>query len=623
MKPLLGALAVAVGTALPAPADEGIPAAVLADLKAATVLVKVRDGAAAGTGSGFLMQADKTTGLIVTNDHVVSIGKAGRPRRPVVHVVLHSGRQAERTVPAVVVATDPDRDLAVLRVTNVRDLPRPLDLTQEVKLAETMPVYVVGFPFGEALATSARNPAVTIGKGSVSSLREDDRGVLSVIQIDGDVNPGNSGGPVVDGKGRLVGVAVAKVRGTNIGLAVPARDLGEMLQGRLSGMSLSVGRVEGETAEVEVELRFIDPLKRIERASVLVTRSDKVQGPAAPGKDGQRPALPNAEVVQLTVGDQRATGKFKVESAGNKKVLYAVQPAYSREGAATVYAQPQPYLVDFTRPTAAEAETPEASKATPDTPRPPPKRVLQEPPPKADATPPPAASTAGPMSPPMTAALPGARPDGPSMFAVNAAPERFEGKTVGTVIRRGDLYELQAFNENQAKPDALTFRVSKVVANKLMELSLPAQYHPVRLTCRIEREGGRWAARVGKVEFIAGEQVTRTVADEDAADLLAVNANPAPYEGKTLVFDRVLVFGKPVKTANGYELRVSNEAKARPDDLPFVLPEKLAGEFVGLKLEDRRYPGRVTCWVERRGAGWQARVTQVEVDDQGRKRSVK
>jgi hypothetical protein len=149
--------------------------------------------------------------------------------------------------------------------------------------------------------------------------------------------------------------------------------------------------------------------------------------------------------------------------------------------------------------------------------------------------------------------------------------------------------------------------------DKLRELGLPTDHHPVRLTCRVERE----VARVSKVEFVAGG----TVADEDAADLLAVNAAPAPHEGKMLVFDRVLVFGRPVKAGDSYELRVSNEAKARPDDLPFVLHEKLAADFLGLKLEDRRYPGRVTCWVERKGSGWQARVTQVE--DQGRALTVK
>jgi S1-C subfamily serine protease len=621
MRPLLVALAVAVGAAHPAPADDGIPAPVLADLKAATVLVKVRAGAAAGTGSGFLMQADGTTGLIVTNDHVVSIAPAGRPHPPVVHVVLHSGRQAERTVPAEVVATDPDRDLAVLRVRNVRDLPKPLDLAQEVKLSETMPVYVLGFPFGEALATSARSPAVTIGKGSVSSLREDDRGTLSVVQIDGDVNPGNSGGPVVDVRGRLVGVAVAKVRGTNIGLAIPARELGETLRGRLSGMGLAVGKVEGATAEVEVTLRFIDPLGKVERASVLVVRSDRAKGPAGPGADGRWPTLDGAEVVPLTVGGQRATGKFTVESEGRKPVLYVVQPSYVRGDREAVHAQPRPYLVEFTRPA-------EGGTAPPGPPR---KRVLT-PPANADPRPPAAVSPAPrTVTPPAPGGASGSPAGGPSMFAVNAAPERFEGKTVvfeaahlfGTVVRRGDLYELQASNENRAKPDGLTFRVSRVIANKLMELGLPAEYHPVRLTCRIEREGARWAARVGKVEFVAGGMVTRTVADEDAADLLAVNANPAPHEGKALVFDRVLVFGKPLKTGDGYELRVSNEARARPDDLPFVLPEKLAADFLGLRLEDRRYPGRVTCWVERTGAGWQARVTQVELDDQGRKLAVK
>ncbi len=75
-----------------------------------------------------------------------------------------------------------------------------------------------GFPFGKALSTTKGNPAVTVGKASVSSLRTGPDGGLAYVQIDGNLNPGNSGGPVVDAKGRLVGVAVATIKdGQGIG----------------------------------------------------------------------------------------------------------------------------------------------------------------------------------------------------------------------------------------------------------------------------------------------------------------------------------------------------------------------------------------------------------------------
>src|SRR5438046_133142 len=88
-----------------------------------------------------------------------------------------------------------------------------------------------GAATGTALSTTRGNPAVTVGKGTVSSLREDEAGEVAVVQIDGDINPGNSGGPVVDGQGRLVGIAVAKITGTRIGLAIPPSELTKMLDG--------------------------------------------------------------------------------------------------------------------------------------------------------------------------------------------------------------------------------------------------------------------------------------------------------------------------------------------------------------------------------------------------------
>ena len=60
-------------------------------------------------------------------------------------------------------------DLAILRVRDVQDLPAPLSLPATSELAETMPVYCLGFPFGRLLAIGDSNPGLTVSKGSVSS----------------------------------------------------------------------------------------------------------------------------------------------------------------------------------------------------------------------------------------------------------------------------------------------------------------------------------------------------------------------------------------------------------------------------------------------------------------------
>jgi predicted Zn finger-like uncharacterized protein len=236
--------------AAPAPAvaagDGMIPLAKLEEVKAATVFIKVEAPGGWASGSGFVMKVNDETAYIITNDHVVTppdellfttrpsiFGPRrlpGRGKGKATHTaVFSSGTPREQTAPATVMATDPKRDLAILKVTGVRGLPTPLDFTSQPALIETSPVYIFGFPFGEMLATAKGHPAVTVGKGNVSSLRLDELGKLAVVQIDGDLNPGNSGGPVVDPQGRLVGVAVAKIKNTRIGLAIPNNQLAEML----------------------------------------------------------------------------------------------------------------------------------------------------------------------------------------------------------------------------------------------------------------------------------------------------------------------------------------------------------------------------------------------------------
>jgi S1-C subfamily serine protease len=354
----LAALAVALAAAPPAAraGDEGLPAETLKDLKAATVFIKVQFHGPGGrplpaTGSGFLLLVEGTTGYVVTNHHVVEPPRPGFRREGDPTLVFWSGTRKERSATAEVLASDPSRDLALLRVAGFDGLPKPLRLDQKIALVETLPVYVLGFPFGEALSGGKGNPAITVGKGSVSSLRENEAGEIAVVQIDGDLNPGNSGGPVVDRKGRLVGVAVAKVRATRIGMAVPPLELARLLEGRVGGLSLKGTPAKKGGAELRAEARLIDPLKKIKSVSVLVLPAPAER--PRPGPDGRWAALPGARRVPLKVDGATASATFAAAGTpGDGKLTYLVQTSYETGDGRVLYTEPGTFTVEIGRPVA-------------------------------------------------------------------------------------------------------------------------------------------------------------------------------------------------------------------------------------------------------------------------------
>ncbi len=266
-----------VALALPVAADDGLPATVVEAVKKASVFIKVEGEGWGASGSGFVVGGDDKALHVATNHHVIDTG--GKPGKATITVVFDSGFKTERSFAAVVVASDSERDLAVLRLSGVKAPPAPILLSDTAKLTETMPVYSFGFPFGKALAEDQGSPAVTVGKASVSSLRNGPDGELATIQIDGNLNPGNSGGPVVDSKGKLVGVAVATLReGQGIGFIVPAQELGQMIQGRVGRVRLVPQKgTEGKTV-VRLESTILDPLDNVRSAAVrylVVSPKDK------------------------------------------------------------------------------------------------------------------------------------------------------------------------------------------------------------------------------------------------------------------------------------------------------------------------------------------------------------
>jgi S1-C subfamily serine protease len=194
-----------------------LPAGVPSDLVGAAarvlpgvVSVQVRTGGGGGgSGSGFVFD---DRGHIVTNNHVVAAaGRSGS-----VSVVGSNGQR----LTAEVVGTDPNSDIAVLRVTPSAAL-RPLDLADLSATRVGEPVLAVGSPLGlsgtvTAGIISALDRQVTLG-GTVRR---------AAVQTDASINPGNSGGPLVNARGEVVGVntAIATLEGggsIGIGFAVP------------------------------------------------------------------------------------------------------------------------------------------------------------------------------------------------------------------------------------------------------------------------------------------------------------------------------------------------------------------------------------------------------------------
>jgi putative serine protease PepD len=166
------------------------------------VKLQIRSGPAFGTGSGVVISSD---GLILTNNHVVELAARGGTAT----ALFLNGQP----VPVEIVGRLPSADIAVVRARNVSDL-NPAEPGRSSDLVVGQEVVAVGSPLGlQGTVTSgiisALDRPVRVG-GPLSG----QEAVLNAIQTDAAVNPGNSGGPLVDMQGRVIGINTA---GASIG----------------------------------------------------------------------------------------------------------------------------------------------------------------------------------------------------------------------------------------------------------------------------------------------------------------------------------------------------------------------------------------------------------------------
>lgn len=226
--------------------------------------------AQAGLGSGVIVSS---SGYILTNNHVVEGADE-------IEVVLNDTRKTK----AKVIGTDPDTDLAILKI-DLDKLP-VIVLGNSDQLQVGDPVLAIGNPFGVGQ---------TVTGGIVSALGRNQLGINTFenfIQTDAAINPGNSGGALVDGNGNLLGINTAIYSRSGgsmgIGFAIPVSTAKQVLEGIVAEGQVTRGWIGVEPQELNAELVEAFKLKpEAAKAGGVIITGVLQNGPAA--QSGIRP----------------------------------------------------------------------------------------------------------------------------------------------------------------------------------------------------------------------------------------------------------------------------------------------------------------------------------------------
>ncbi|MFC9706273.1 S1C family serine protease [Streptomyces sp. NPDC056943] len=305
------------------------------------VTLHVSGGGSSGTGTGFVLD---TKGHILTNNHVVDAAESSGD----ITVTFSSGETAR----AKIVGKDTGYDLAVVQVTGVSGLrPLPLGNSDNVRVGD--PVVAIGAPFDLSNTVtsgiiSAKERPITAGgeKGDGTDIS-----YVDALQTDAPINPGNSGGPLLDSKGRVIGInsAIRAAGGSGDGDGGGAGQPGSIGLGfaipinqgkRVAEELINTGKATHPVIGVSLDMQFNGDGARVGEKGKDGAASVTPGGPAAsaglrPGDvitkvDGQR--VHNGEELIVKIRAHRPGDKLKLTLTRGGKELTKTLTLGSSQG---------------------------------------------------------------------------------------------------------------------------------------------------------------------------------------------------------------------------------------------------------------------------------------------------
>jgi serine protease Do len=260
------------------------------------------DGARQGSGSGFIVDRD---GYILTNNHVIE----GADR---ITVTLADGRVFRGEV----VGADPAIDVALVHIPNAHDLPEaPLGNSDELRAGEW--VCAIGNPLGYV-------HSVTVGVVSFIGRKLFDQSLDDYIQTDAAINFGNSGGPLINAEGEVVGINSAiNSRASNIGFAVPINQAVAILPQL---------RSRGRVSRGFIGINLVDVTPGLQRALNLTVHQGAMVQDVTPQSPAERAGLRPYDVIVEVEGQPVRSNQELVREVSARQPGTVTRLEVVREG---------------------------------------------------------------------------------------------------------------------------------------------------------------------------------------------------------------------------------------------------------------------------------------------------
>ncbi len=272
-------------------------------------------------GSGFVLNGN---GDIATNAHVVTTGQGGNIKRASQVFVQFPDRNR---VPAKIVGDDPNADVALLQVSPAGLKLTPLPLGNSSNLVVGSPVAAIGSPFGEEQSLSVG--VISAVNRSITSLTSFD--INNAIQTDAAINHGNSGGPLLNGRGQVIGIN-SQIKSTGgggegVGFAVPVNTVRR---------SIDQLRRNGKVTYSYIGVSSVDLYPQLAKRLGIDARTGALVAKVEPGSPASKANL-NAGTSTITF-----EGDSRIPKGGDAIVAVDGKPVHGSTDLGTLVASRDP-----------------------------------------------------------------------------------------------------------------------------------------------------------------------------------------------------------------------------------------------------------------------------------------